>query len=489
MAIQWAGLGPELLLRLDRRAEETLGSQLQRELREAIRSGRLSEGERLPSSRGLAAELCVSRGLVLECYEQLIAEGYLSAQPGSATRVAAGTTARRGGDPAVAVAPPPLAVDFRPGVPDLTSFPLHDWLWAVGKAARDAPTAAMGYGDNRGAAALREVLAAYLRRVRGGSNDAERVLICAGYAQGINLLLRALSGHGLRLIAFEDPGDRDMFRLAERAGLEAVPVPVDQRGVDVVALSGSGARAVVVTPAHQSPTGMVLAPERRQALIAWAREADAVIIEDEYDNEFRYDRQPVGSLQGLAPDRVASVGTVSKTLAPALRLGWIVCPGWLLEALAYEKRLADRGSPGLDQLALAVLIESGRYDRHLRHMRTEYAARRAALVAALARQAPGVELTGLAAGFHAVAHLPDGHHEAAVISAARERSIGLYGMSRYRANGAVDPAMLVLGFGNLSVSAITRGIGAIGDLFTAPRTGRGHAEAVEPLRYSPGEHP
>jgi GntR family transcriptional regulator / MocR family aminotransferase len=401
---------------------------------------------------------------VLECYEQLTAEGYLSAQPGSATRVAARATARPGGDHTAATPPAPLTVDFRPGVPDLTSFPLHDWLWAVGRAARGAPTAAMGYGDSRGAAALREVLAAYLRRVRGGSGDADRVLICTGYAQGINLLLRALGGHGLRLIAFEDPGDRDMFGLAERAGLEAVPVAVDERGVDVAALSATGARAVVVTPAHQAPTGVVLAPERRQALVAWAREADAVIIEDEYDNEFRYDRQPVGCLQGLAPDHVASVGTVSKTLAPTLRFGWIVCPARLIEAVAREKRIADRGSPGLDQLALATLIESGRYDRHLRHMRTVYAARRAALVEALATHAPGLALSGLAAGFHAVAHLPDGRQERAVVSAALERSIGLYGMSRYRADGATDPAKLVLGFGNVSVSAITRGIEAIADL-------------------------
>jgi GntR family transcriptional regulator / MocR family aminotransferase len=464
VAIQWAGLGPELLLRLDRGAAETLGSQLQRELREAIRSGRLAEEERLPSSRALAAELGVSRGLVLECYEQLIAEGYLSSSPGSATRVAARATAGADGDRVVAAAPTPLAVDFRPGVPDLTSFPVHDWLWAVGRAVREAPTAAMGYSDSRGAAALREVLAAYLRRVRGGAGDAGQVLICTGYAQGVNLLLCALGGLGLPLIAFEDPGDRDMFGLARRAGLRAVPVPVDERGVNVAALSATGARAVVVTPAHQAPTGVVLAPERRQALVAWAREADGVIIEDEYDNEFRYDRQPVGSLQGLAPDRVASVGTVSKTLAPALRLGWIVCPAWLIEAVAVEKRVADRGSPGLDQLALAALIESGRYDRHLRHMRAAYAARRAALVDALAVHAPGLEVSGLAAGFHAVADLPAGRQEAAVIAAARSRSIGLYGMSRYRADGATEPAQLVLGFGNLSVSAITRGIAAIADL-------------------------
>jgi GntR family transcriptional regulator / MocR family aminotransferase len=354
--------------------------------------------------------------------------------------------------------------DFRPGVSDLNSFPLHDWLWAVGRAARQAPTAAMGYGDSRGAGALREVLAAYLRRVRGGSGDADRMLICSGFAQGINLVVRALGSHGVRRIAFENPGDRDLRATAGRAGLEAVPVAVDERGVDVAALSATGARAVVVTPAHQAPTGVVLASERRQALVAWASEADAVIIEDEYDNECRYDRQPVGSLEGLAPDRVASIGTVSKTLAPTLRLGWVVCPSWLIEAVVQEKRLADRGSPGLDQLALATLIESGRYDRHLRHMRALYAERRAALVEALAAHVPGLKLTGLAAGFHAVAHLPDGLQERSIVAAALERSIGLYGMSRYRADEGTDPTQLVLGFGNLGVSTIKRGIAAIADL-------------------------
>ena len=265
-------------------------------------------------------------------------------------------------------------------------------------------------------------------------------------------------------VAIEDPGDRDLDAAAARAGLEAVPVAVDERGIDVTALAASGASAVVLTPAHQCPTGVVLAPDRRQALVAWAAGADAVIIEDEYDAEFRYDRQPVGSLQGLAPDRVASVGSVSKSLAPALRLGWVACPARLGELIVAEKGFADRGSPVLDQLALARLIESGRYDRHLRRMRSVYAARRHALVDALARHAPGVRLGGLAAGFHAVAHLPGRGDEQAVVAAARERSIGVYGMSGYRADGATEPTQLVLGFGNLTENAIRTGIGAVSDL-------------------------
>ena len=468
MSIEWAGLGPELLLRLDRTLPEPLGSQLERELREAIRSGRLGTGERLPSSRALAGKLGVSRGLVLDCYQQLQAEGYLTTRTGSATRVAAGAYLQPA--PPVPAAPPSrLAVDFRPGLPDLSSFPRRDWLWALREAAREAPTGAFGYGDPRGSAALREVLAAYLRRVRGAVADPERLVICSGFAQGLNLILRALARQGVRRVAVEDPGDLDQPAIAARAGLQAVPVRVDQEGVDVASLAASDARAVVLTPAHQSPTGVVLAAQRRQALVAWTNERDATIIEDDYDAEFRYDREPVGAVQGLAPDRVALLGTVSKSLAPAMRLGWIVCPAALAEAIAHEKDLDDRGSPWLDQLALATLVQSGRYDRHLRRMRASYARRRATLVNALTEHAPQVELHGLAAGFHAVAHLPDSLSEPAVVSAAGARSIGLYGMSRYRSSGATSPPQLVLGFGNLREAAIAQGITTIRDLLHAHR--------------------
>jgi GntR family transcriptional regulator/MocR family aminotransferase len=463
MAVQWTGLTPELFLRLDAQAPDPLGAQLQQQLREAIRSGRLSAGERLPSSRTLARELGVSRGLVVESYDQLEAEGYLSTRLGSATRVsgAAGAAAA----PAVRAAPPRRpAIDFRYGVPDLTSFPMRDWLWALGEAGRTAPVTAMGYGDPQGSPALREVLAAYLRRVRGAAADPDHMVVCCGFAQGINIVLRALAGEGVRRIAIEDPGDRDNDDIVGRNGLTAVPIPVDEDGIDVAALDASGARAVVLTPAHQVPTGVVLAPRRRQALVAWAARVDAVVIEDDYDAEFRYDRQPVGSLQGLAPDRIVAMGSVSKSVAPALRLGWIVCPPRLTGSVASQKYFADRGTPWLDQLALARLIESGRYDRHLRRMRAVYGARRRTLVDALERHAPAVELGGLAAGFHAVARLPDGADEQAVVAAARERSVGLYGMSGYRSDGATRPAALVLGFGNLAEPAIVRGVETVADL-------------------------
>jgi GntR family transcriptional regulator/MocR family aminotransferase len=282
--------------------------------------------------------------------------------------------------------------------------------------------------------------------------------------QGVNLVVRALAKRGARRIGFEDPGHPDHRAGLALTGIEAVPVPVDDRGVDVEALVASGVGAVMLTPAHQSPTGSLLAPERRQALLAWAAEHDATIVEDDYDAEFRYDREPVGTLQGLAPERVATLGSVSKSLAPGLRLGWVVSPPRLVEAVADEKRIEDRASPALDQLALAALIESGRYDRHLRRMRGVYAGKRKALMDALARHAPHLELRGLAAGFHVLVLLPEGLTEHEVVSAARERSVGVYGLGGNTFGEPRWPPALVMGFGNVGEGAIEKGIESIADL-------------------------
>ncbi|GAA3238803.1 PLP-dependent aminotransferase family protein [Streptomyces lavendulae] len=473
MPLEWSSSPPELLLVVDRGSALPLRAQLEHGLRDAIRTGRLDVGERLPSSRELARTLGLSRGLVQECYAQLQSEGYLVTRPGSATRVAAGAAATPG-LPRQRNEAPHLVADFRWGVPDLGTFPVRDWLWATREAARAMPTAALDYGDPRGSAVLREVLAGYLRRVRAAAVDPGHILVCNGYAQGLGLALGVLADAGVRTVAFEDPGSpATIGAAASAAGMLAVPVPVDERGIDVDGLAATGARAVVVTPAHQWPTGVALAPERRLALIEWARGHDAIIIEDDYDAEFRYDREPVGALQGLAPDRVVSLGTVSKSLAPALRIGWMLCPPGLVEPLTAHKYRSDRGTPTLDQLALAGLIESGRFDRHLRRMRATYASRRTALVAALAEHAPEVAVTGLAAGFHAVAHLPVGVDEDQVVAAARTRSVGLYGMSACRASRTDEPARLVLGFGNVGVRAIADGIATVPDLLTGrPRDTR-----------------
>ncbi|WP_034091827.1 PLP-dependent aminotransferase family protein [Streptacidiphilus albus] len=465
MPLEWSSSSPELLLVIDRTCGRPLRAQLERALRDAIRTGRIQVGERVPSSRELARTLGLSRGLVQECFAQLQAEGYLVTRPGSATRVAAGANAPASLPHHASTPPPRLVADFRWGVPDLASFPVQDWLWATREAARTMPTASLDYGDPRGCAVLRDVLAGYLRRVRSAAAVQDDIVVCNGYAQGLSLALRVLAETGVRDVAFEDPGPLAGVRAAAAAaGLTALPVPVDEQGIDVRALARTRARAVVVTPAHQWPTGVALAPQRRLALIDWAAQRDGYIIEDEYDAEFRYDREPIGSLHGLAPDRVISIGTVSKSLAPALRIGWMLCPPELVGSVATHKHVSDRGTPTLDQLALAHLIESGRFDRHLRRVRSTYAHRRTALLAALGTHASQVKVTGLAAGFHAVAHLPDSVDEQHVITAARKRAVGLYGMSACQARPRTTPARLVLGFGNVSAQAIISGISEIADL-------------------------
>src|SRR5690348_5278111 len=426
MAIEWSGLSPELLIRIDRSAREPLRTQLETSLREAIRGGRLRAGERLPSSRELARELGISRGMVQECYGQLLAEGYLTSRTGSATRVAdisgqspagqqpAGHQAD-GQQPAgqaaagqAVIAPPPprqppgpsLIADFQHGVTDLSNFPRTDWAWAVKQACTEAASADLGYGDPRGSAVLREVLAGYLRRVRAAAASPAQMIISTGFAQGISLVLRVLARQGgVSCVAFEDPGygsaqADETIRAVLGMGIDVTYVPVDEQGLMVGELNTSGAQAVVVTPAHQSPTGVVLSPARRHALTDWARRGGGFVIEDDYDSEFRYDSEPVGTLQGLAPDRVFLLGTASKSLAPAVRLGWVQAPQPLAAAVADEKEMSDRGSCTLDQLALATLLTTGRYDRHLRRMRTVYAARRTALTEAFARHAPRTRLTG-----------------------------------------------------------------------------------------------
>jgi GntR family transcriptional regulator/MocR family aminotransferase len=419
--------------------------------------------------------------MVQDCYGQLLAEGYLTSRTGSATRVAGISGQSAGGQSAAGPAPVPpspreppgplLLADFRAGVPDLSSFPRADWAWAIKQACSRAASADLGYGDPRGSPVLREVLAGYLRRVRAAAASPAQMIISTGFAQGVNLVLRALAHQGgVTRVAFEDPGYGSArvdatVRATLAMGIQVSYVPVDEHGLVVGELAASGAQAVVVTPAHQSPTGVVLSPARRQALTDWARRGGGYVIEDDYDSEFRYDKEPVGALQGLAPDQVFLLGTASKALAPGVRLGWVHAPAPLASAIAAEKEMSDRGSCVLDQLALATLLTAGRYDRHLRRMRTVYAARRATLTDAFARHVPGVQLTGLAAGFHAVAPLPPGADETAVIAAARARRVGLHGIGAYR--GHPDPAAppaLVMGFGNVGERAIEPAIAAVADL-------------------------
>ena len=455
---------PELLLRLDRDGV-ALRAQLEDQLREAVRAGRLRAGVALPSSRALARELGVSRGVVVEAYAQLAAEGYLVARQGAPTRVSEAATPGSG-----AAAPPagerPPRFDLRTGRPDVSLFPRAAWLASLRQALREAPDARLDYGDPRGAPELRGALARYLGRVRGVACDPERVVVTSGMAQGMALFARALTGGGARRLAMEDPSSAPGRGQLASNGLEIVPVPVDDEGLRTDALEAAGRPdAVMVTPAHQFPLGVVLAPERRAALVDWAARAGAVVLEDDYDAEYRYDRQPVGAVQGLAPDLVAYAGSTSKTLAPGLRLGWLVVPEGLLGAVTAAKESDDLGTPVVEQLALAHFLERGELDRHLRRTRAVYRARRDALVAALATFLPDCAPAGVAAGLHLVVHLSSGTDERAVLEAARSRGLGLAGISEHRMRPG--PPALLLGYGRIPEPAIEPAVRALADSLRA----------------------
>ncbi|MFV2087116.1 PLP-dependent aminotransferase family protein [Micromonospora sp. LOL_021] len=433
---------PEVLVELDR-TRPGLAGQLTCALRAAISDGRLSAGTRLPSSRDLAGELALSRGVVVEAYEQLSAEGWLLARRGAGTTVA-GRPPRTAGTLSGTAEPQspsggterspradPVAV-LRPGVPDLAMFPRADWRRAYERALRTARDADLDYGDPRGAPQLRAELTGYLGRVRAARIDPNHLFVTTGAAQAFGLLAGALRQRGATTVGIEDPGSPGVRGHLTANGLRLVPVPVDADGLDVAALAASGVAAVLVTPAHQFPTGVVLAPHRRHELLAWARRSGRLIIEDDYDAEFRYDRDPVGCLQGLAPDLVAHIGSVSKALAPGMRLGWLSVPPDLGPAVLAGKAAADLGGPVLEQLAFAELLGSGGYDRHLRRSRLVHRRRRDALIAALRRHLPQAQVSGIAAGLHLVLRLPAGVDDTALAAAATRAGLGPVPLSATR---------------------------------------------------------
>jgi GntR family transcriptional regulator/MocR family aminotransferase len=450
--------GPELLVELDRSQRRPIRAQLEDALRAAVRSGRLAAHRRLPATRALAADLGVSRRLVVDAYAQLLAEGYLVARRGAGTYVAeaAGAISVPAAEPALGS----LSYDFFPGYPDLASFPRRAWLRAMREVLAVAPPHSFGYPDPRGALELRRALAEHLRRVRGVVVEERTIVVCSGAAQGLVLLARALGGPH---IAMEDPGLPPHRGILAAHGARLSALAVDAEGARVSELARIEAQgglldAVFVTPAHQSPTGVALAPRRRAALLEWASDSGGIVIEDDYDAEYRYDRAPLAALQGLAPDRVIYMGTVSKTLAPALRLGWLVLPPRLLDAVLEQKTLADHGCPTLDQLALARLLESGAYDRHLRQARRRYRARRDALLSAVERHLPDARVTGLAAGLHALVRLPRQVDGLALMRSAHKRSVGVYLLGYAYMEPRPVHDGLVLGYASLSAPSIEEGV-------------------------------
>ncbi len=442
-------------------------SSLEAALREAIRSGRLAAPTRLPSTRALAADLGLARGTVTDAYDQLIAEGWLVARQGSGTRVASApgpaerSSSRRHRPPEITATP---RHDFRPGHGDLSHFPRREWVAALRRALREAPDSVLDYGDPRGLRVLREALAAYVGRARGLPVDPDRLVVCCGWVQGFALIAEALRDAGVTRVAVEDPSMARNPATLRRFGLGVVSVPVDRHGADPAAVTRRGSvAAVLLTPAHQYPTGATLSADRRAAWITWARHHEAVLIEDDYDGEFRYDRQPVGALAALDPERVIYAGTTSKTLAPGVRLGWMVLPPRWLEPVVDLRPLVDRHSSSLDQLALAEMITSGAFDRHVRHSRMRYRRRSDLLLALLADQVPAVTLHGIAAGLHTVIDLPDdGPTENEVVEHLAGDGVAVHGLAGYhhRAGARSRPA-LVVGFASPAEHAFAVGARAL----------------------------
>ena len=430
---------------------------LESALREAARSGRLLPGTTLPSSRALALDLGLARNTVAEAYAQLVAEGWLAARHGSGTWVA-----ERARPPASSLRPRPQPAchraryDLRPGSPDLTLFPRPAWLAAARRALTAASARDLGYTDPRGLETLRGAIAEYVGRARGVLTTPDRIIVCSGFGQGLELLCETLRDSGVQSIAVEAYGHSGHRQIAAAAGMRVAALPVDDRGADVAALSapspgprrraaaGGQAGAVLLTPNHQFPLGVPLAPGRRRQIAGWAAQTGAVIIEDDYDGEFRYDRQAVGALQSLAPEHVVYGGTASKSLVPGLRLAWLALPSDLATAVAARKLAAGRLSSSLDQLALAEFIRSGGYDRQVRRTRLVYRQRRDRLVSALAREVPGVQVTGISAGLHVLVRLPHGQSEDEIVARGAKRGVALQGLASCRAGEQeLGPALIV----------------------------------------------
>jgi GntR family transcriptional regulator / MocR family aminotransferase len=459
----------ELLLELRRDLPVPLHRQIGAAIRDAIRAGRLRQGTALPPTRTLAADLSVSRGVVVEAYQQLIAEGYLTSRAGGYTQVA--IEPRPPADPSRALSPtagrpsasdshaePAPRIDFGYGRADVSSFPRSLWLRSIRRVLTEAPGDRLGYLGGRGMPELHIALADYLNRVRGASARPENVVICNGFGQGIALVIKVLKDSGATRIAVEDPssGD-DAVPVAEAAGLDVVAIPVDDDGIRVDVLERTRADAVILTPSHQWPLGGVLSAESRAAVLDWAKRRGSLVVEDDYDAEYRYDRAPLGAMQGLATDHVIYAGSASKTLAPGLRIGWLVVPSHLVDAVAEAKILADRGSPAIDQLAFADFVSRGEFDRHLRRMRPVYRRRRDVLLTALHARLPDFEPIGISAGIHLVARLPADLDEASVTAAAAARGVRVPGVAAYRLSHP-GPGGLIFGYSSLGERAIADGI-------------------------------
>jgi GntR family transcriptional regulator / MocR family aminotransferase len=470
----------ELVIPLSRTGEP-LFQQVYRGLRQAILSGAFRAGNRLPSTRELAERLGISRTVVLLAYDQLLAEGFVEGLGGSGTYVSQSLDAARSrsqhqsaqlklsrfGEAAARSASSvdfpgrratPLRYDFAyGGRGDVDTFPFEMWRRILLRHVHKAPPRELDYAAPAGSHALREAIAVHVRRSRAAACDASQVIVVNGSQQALDLVARVLLERGDR-VAIEDPqyqGAREIFR---SAGARLHAVPVDGEGLDPARLPKK-ARLAFVTPSHQFPTGVILPLARRLALLDWARKCDAVIVEDDYDGEFRYEGQPLESLQGLDSEgRVVYLGTFSRTMFSALRIGYLIAPRPLVQAFTAAKWLCDRHTATLEQETLAEFIASGMYERHLKRIRRRNTAHRAALLEAIAKHlSDRVEVSGDGAGAHVVLWLEQGKNEQEVAARAAQKEVGVYGVARYFLSGATRPG-LILGYTRLNEADICEGI-------------------------------
>ncbi|WP_063734761.1 PLP-dependent aminotransferase family protein [Streptomyces sp. RTd22] len=465
-----------------------LADWLARRLRRAIADGRLPVGSRLPATRVLAAELHVSRGVVTEAYRRLTEDGHVAGRGrGGTVVVAAPVTARatavRKSAPATApgglfatepgadvfdvLRAAPARIDLSPGVPDLTAFPRAAWLRAERTVLAALTASDFGYGDPRGTPALRLAIAHWLARNRGIRAEPDEIVVVAGTTQALALLGRVLGDDGIREIAVEDPGSLGVRQHLRHARLDTPPVPVDADGIRVDVLRAQGAPAVLVTPAHQFPTGVVLGGHRRRELTRWA-DAGGLIVEDDYDAEHRYDRPPVPALRSMLPERVAYVGSVSKLLAPALRIGWMIPPPPYRDAIVEAKRYADLGNAALPQLVLAHLMESGAMERQLRLLRTRHRRRRDAMIDAIGARLPGAVVHGAAAGLHLMVTFDAGFADTDLAAAALARGVKTQPLSWHSRARPQRPG-LVLGYAARTATEIAEGVALLGDALRTVR--------------------
>ena len=419
--------GPLFALTLDRRAPP--GAQIERQLRARLGSDALSVGSALPSTRALAADLGVSRGVVVRAYAQLAAEGYIELRRSAAPLVVAQPRSSEATPAGHDVPIADVRFNLRPDLPDLALFPRAQWLAASRASLHRAANTDLAYGEPFGSAVLRHQLAPFLARTRGVVATPGRTAVFAGSTQGLFVLASVLRAGGIERIGVEDPGHRWRTRALAAAGLDVVPVPVDGDGLRVDRLGKVG--AVVLSPDHHFPLGGALSAQRRRALIEWAAAGERLVVEHDYDGHFRYDRPPAGTLQALAPEHVAYVGSASALLVPTVRLGWAVVPDRFVVPVANQMFASNIATSRLAQFTLAELIARGYLDRHLRRARAAYRRRREVACAALARHRPDWVVGGVPAGLFLSVTLPPGAHEAHVLVAARRRGIAVDGVNEH----------------------------------------------------------